>query len=114
MTSECEYIGDLKFGRANLTGETTREDWLKNAVTEYAMSRFSLRILNMDDTELEAFANELGTTDEERGHAVVDLLEWFENWQERYKAGVDAIDGSMKRLMVIGERLIGRQEWYKH
>ena len=113
MTADFEYLGDVKYGPCNVTAKSTREDWLRSAGTEYVMSRFAIRILNMDDKEVAEFADVLGTTDEERANAIADLGEWFQNWRERYEAGAETIAMTVARLMVIGERLIGRQEWHK-
>ena len=114
MTSECEYLGDTTFAGIDVKGQMTKEAWLRRAGAEYAMSRFVLRILNMDDKELKDFADALGTTDDERGSAIADLLEWFSSWEDHYKEGAETLDSTTARLLVIGERLIGRQEWAKH
>ena len=113
MADTHEYFGDMKFKSNNVAGQKTREDWLRRAATEYAMSRFALRILNMDDNELEAFVHELGTTSDERGNAALDLYQWFDGWKDGYEAGVDILADVTARLLVIAERALGPQEWQK-
>ena len=113
MTSEQEYLGDMKFAANKVTSKVSREDWLRRAATEYAMSRFAFRILNMGHNELEAFVHELGATSNERGNAALDLYQFFDGWKDGYEAGVEVLADVTARLLVIAERVLGPQEWQK-
>ena len=109
MTGDVEYVGDLTFDPSDIKSATTLDDWLDRARREYRMSRIAIAFLNMSDAELERHVNSFGDTDEKRGRLAMDLVEWFQGWIERYRAGEKVTTAAWARLVVVGERLCGRE-----
>ena len=111
MTEVTEYVGDLRFKPHNVKPETTREEWLEHASLEYTMSRVAAVILDFSDAEAEDFARKLGDTVDDQGNAVACMAEWFLEWKERYQAGAEVTGCAAARLIIIGQRLFGRDTW---
>ena len=68
-----------------------------------------LFILNMTDEELERYARSLGETDDESALAAVELAEWCQAWANNYEAGRDVARSANARMIVITERIYGRE-----
>ncbi len=111
MTQATEYAGDLRFKPHNVKPEATRKEWLEHASLEYTMSRVAAMILDFSDAEAEDFARELGDTLDDQGNAMADMVEWFLGWKERYQAAADVTGCAAARLIIIGQRLCGRETW---
>ncbi len=110
MTQATEYVGDVRFKPLNVP-EAPRDEWLERASLEFTMSRVAAIILKFSDAEAEDFARKLGNTPEDQCNAMADMAEWFLGWKERYEAGAEVIDCAVARLLIIGQRLCGRETW---
>ncbi len=73
------------------------------------MKNQAVAILNMNDEQLERYARTLGTTDEECCHAFMDLADWIADWKHRYEDGAEMAGAAAVRMVVVGERLAGRE-----
>ncbi len=109
MTEQLEYVGDTKFSSCDIKPKATLEDWLSRAREEFAMKGQAVAVLNMNDEQLERYARTLGSTDEECCHVIIDLAEWFGTWKSNYEAGAEMADAAAVRMVVVAERLAGRE-----
>ncbi len=115
MTDKHEYAGNAEFEGYDIAAESTAEDWRKTADDDFEMSRFAATVLSMDDKQLEKWARRtLGETDEECGVAFLDLCEWVQAHKTRFEHGVRVMDTMKTRLLIIADRLRGRQDRYIH
>ena len=109
MTEQLEYVGDTEFPSFNVSQRFTEEEWRQRAQGEYRLTCFAANVLDMDDKQLAAYARTLGSTDEESCHAFMDLADWIKEWRDRYKDNVSAMEAVAARMIVIVERLAGRE-----
>ena len=109
MTEQLEYVGDQTFSSCDIKPKATLEDWLSRAREEFAMKAQAVAVLNMNDEQLERYARTLGSTDEECCHAFMDLAEWIADWKHRYEDGAGMADAAAVRMVVVAERLAGRE-----
>ncbi len=109
MTEQLEYVGDTKFPSFNVSQRFTEEEWRQRAQGEYRLTCFAANVLDMDDKQLEAYARTLGTTDEESCHAFMDLADWIGEWRQRYLDSTEAMDAVTARMVIVAERLAGRE-----
>ena len=104
-----EFVGDMTFEPIASPPHSTREDWMARAGGEYGASRIAAVYLNMSDKELWDHVQEYGDTDDEIGDAIVELAEWFQGWAVYHKTGHEVMQAVFARLVVIGERLCGKE-----
>ena len=115
MTDKHEYVGNAEFEGYDIAAESTVEDWRKAADDDFEMSRFAATVLSMDDKQLEKWARRtLGETDEDCAQAFLDLCEWVQSHKTRFEHGVRVMDTMKTRLLIIADRLRGRQDRYIH
>ena len=108
--TKIEYVGDLKFGPAEgrpVEARSTIEDWYKGAREEFVLSRLILPILNGTDEDVERMVRKM---DDRECDDVITLAERCEFWKERHEAGAEVMGAASARLMIVCERIIGKEE----
>ena len=105
-----EYVGDTTFPSCDLKPQSTLEDWLESARHEFQLCRTATAILNMDDKELEEYGRALGDDEDAQGNALMDIYDWLDHWEKKYLAGAETTGRASLRLLVIAERLHGREQ----
>ena len=109
-TTKIEYVGDLKFGPAEgepVEARSTIEDWYEAAREEFILSRLILPILNGTDEDVERMVRRSvdGECDE-----FLTLAERCKFWKEQYEAGAEVMSAVEARLLIVCERVIGKEE----
>ena len=98
MTDKYEYVGEAEFPSCGVTPRFTEEEWHQRATGEFHLTRLAAGILDMDDRQLEEYARTLGTTDDEAGHAFMDLADWIGEWRHRYQDSAAALETVTARM----------------
>ena len=107
-----EYVGGMTFGPAEgkpVISKKTLDDWLARARQEFLMKRMAMLIYNFTDEEMEEWARGFGTTDE-IVDGMVKIVEFFDDWKDGYKAGIDMLESAIVRCIIIGERIEAQQK----
>ena len=108
--SAPEYVGDTGFKSADIKPQLSPEDWLQRARQDFTMSRAAIAFLNSDDEQLERRVHSLADrTKKPPVEVAVELMGGFNDWAERYEAGGKVARAAAARMVVIAERLCGRE-----
>lgn len=102
-----EYLGGLTFGPAEgkrVSSESTLVDWLERAKEEFMLKQMATRINNFTDDEMEAFVRREFRPDDVM-EMLADVAENAQNWVEIYKGGIDFLEATLARCIIIGERI---------
>ena len=84
----------------------TLQEWIARAVTEYALYRMSDVIMRKSDTDLEDGFRKGDL--KAATLAVVAMIEELGSWIKAYEGGAEILTSAQGRLIVIAERLVGR------
>ncbi len=116
MTAEqndtMEYLGGLKFAPAagkRVSPKMTLVDWLERAKDEFMLKQMATVINNFSDEEMEAWVRREFKPDEVM-EMLADVAESAQNWVEAYRAGIDVLEATLARCIIIGERIEAQQK----
>lgn len=103
-----EYVGDQKFGLpegGRIKPAAPLETWLENARGDFIRSRAILPVLNSTDEQLERIIRKSGPPFD----AWLNLMESCGAALDRYEAGAECLRSAVSRLIVVLERVHGRE-----
>lgn len=107
-----EYLGGLKFGPAAgkcVSSKSTLVDWLERAKEEFMLKQMATLINNFTDDEMEAFVRRESRSDDGM-EMLADVAESAQNWVEVYRGGIDFLEATLARCIIIGERIEAQQK----
>ena len=109
-TPGLEPIGHLKFGPAShkpiKAGINTIAGWREQSNREHLLHHYAISILNVDDATLEKMMRSLNDGVE----TFLDMAEDCHHWIEKYKAGIEVLEGATARILVVAERISTKPE----
>ncbi len=114
--SVMEYAGDVTFGPPEggpSVEPPSHEAWMERAHAQWQLMAISLPIVNGTDADVEAMMRRMidkaGDTDNGL-EGYMEMVECLGSNIDTYQAGVDVFTATKARLLIVFQRIIGRDE----